>query len=816
MATSPRVLEAEQELAVLPVRDTVLFPHAVAPLTVGRKSSVKLIQSLPADDKLIAVVTQRDPRIDTPAPTDLYTVGTAGVVHKVVKMPNENYFVFVEGTHRIRILETVQYEPFIKVRVEPLADVVPGKEDDSEFEALKRNVRELFQEIVTNSTNLSEELQTVVLNLEDAAQLSDFVAASLPSLNTKTRQGLLETLDVRVRLRRLIEELGREREVQRLRSKIQEDVQEKLGQAQREYFLREQMKAIQKELGEADEGQREIEELREKIEKAGMPEEVKKEAIRELKRLEKIPQAAAEYTVARTYIDWLVALPWQKSSTGEVNVKRAEEILNEDHYDLEKVKQRMLEYLAVFQLKRNLKGPILCFVGPPGVGKTSLGKSIARALGRRFVRISMGGMHDEAEIRGHRRTYIGALPGQIMQGIRRAETNDPVFMLDEVDKLGRDFRGDPAAALLEVLDPEQNFSFRDHYLDVPFDLSKVLFITTANVLDTIPPALRDRMEVLELPGYTEEEKVHIARQFLVPKQIETHGLKEEEQIRFADEGLQEIIRSYTHEAGVRNLERNIAGVCRKRARQIAEGVEADKPLEVTPEVVREFLGVPRHRIETELEERTNRPGVAVGVAWTPAGGDVLFVEAAKMPRDSVGGERSEFTMTGQLGQVMQESMRAALTWTRGNYRLFGIERGEVEKHDVHMHVPAGAIPKDGPSAGVTMVTALVSLFSDTPVRSYVAMTGEITLSGQVLPVGGIKEKVLAARRSGVKEMILPDENRPSVEEDIPAHLREGMTFHFVKNIEEALEHAFESGLLKKESVATTPAGRRSPGEARPS
>jgi ATP-dependent Lon protease len=775
---------------------------------VGRESSVQLIKSLGPDDKLIAVVAQLDPRVEKPARMDLHTVGTAGVIHKVVKMPNENYFVFVEGTHRMKILEVVQQEPFLRVRVQPLADVVP-EQPDSEYEALTRNVRELFQEIVASSTHLSDELQTVALNLDDPAGLSDFVAASLPSLTARVRQELLETLDVRARLRRLVEELGKEREVLRLRSKIQEDVQEKFGQTQREYILREQLKAIQKELGETDEAQREIEELREKVEKAGMPEEVKKEALRELKRLERIPQAAAEYTVARTYLDWLVALPWRKASAGDVDVKRSEQILNEDHYDLEKVKQRILEYMAVFQLKRDLKGPILCFVGPPGVGKTSLGRSIARALGRHFVRISLGGMHDEAEIRGHRRTYIGALPGQIMQGIRRAETNDPVFMLDEVDKLGRDFRGDPAAALLEVLDPEQNYSFRDHYLDVPFDLSKVLFITTANILDTIPPALRDRMEVLELPGYTEEEKVHITRRYLVPKQIETHGLEAEKHIRFAQEGLQEIIRHYTHEAGVRNLEREVANVCRKRARQIAQ--DGTGVLEITPEVVNEMLGVPRFRIETELEERTRRPGVAVGVAWTPQGGDVLFVEAAKMPREAGGGSRGEFTMTGQLGQVMQESMRAALTWARGNYPLFGLERGEVEKNDVHIHVPAGAIPKDGPSAGVTMATALVSLFTDTPVRSYVGMTGEITLSGLVLPVGGIKEKVLAARRSGVKEMILPAENRGNLEEDIPTHLREGMKFHFVKTIEDVLEHAFEPGLLRSEG-AKTPASKRSPAD----
>ncbi|MFQ5663906.1 MAG: endopeptidase La [Terriglobia bacterium] len=802
-------IQKDEELAILPVRDTVLFPHAVAPLTVGRQSSVRLVRSLSPRDKLIGVVAQHDPRIETPTAADLHVVGSAGLVHKVVKMPNDNFFVVVEGTHRIRILEIVQHEPFLRARVEPLPDILPAP-PDAEYEALARNVQELFQEIVAASPNLSDELQMVVLNLDDPARLADFVAASLPSLSSQSKQELLETLDVRSRLRRLVGELTKEREILRVRSKIQSDVQEQFSQTQRDYILREQLKAIQKELGEADEGQREIEELREKIEAAGMPDEVKKEALRELKRLERIPQAAAEYTVARTYLDWLVTLPWQKSSAGEVDIKRAEQILNQDHYNLEKVKQRILEYLAVLQLKRDLKGPILCFVGPPGVGKTSLGKSIARALGRHFVRISLGGMHDEAEIRGHRRTYIGSLPGQIIQGIRRAETNDPVFMLDEVDKLGRDFRGDPAAALLEVLDPEQNHSFRDHYLDVPFDLSKVLFITTANFLDPVPPALRDRMEVLELPGYTEEEKVQIARQFLLPKQVETHGIELSKHIAFTDEGLREIIRRYTHEAGVRNLEREIASLCRKRAKQIAENGGA--VLEVTPGVVHELLGVPRFRVEGELEERTRRPGVAVGVAWTPQGGDVLFVEAARMPRDPAA--RSEFTITGQVGQVMQESMKAALTWTRANSKLFGVPRGTIEDSDVHIHVPAGAIPKDGPSAGVTMVTALVSLFSDTAVRPYVAMTGEITLSGQVLPVGGIKEKVLAAKRSGIREMILPAENEAHVQEDIPAHLREGMSFHFVKTIDEVLRHAFGQALATATAAAPR-SGRRAEDEPRP-
>jgi len=690
----------------------------------------------------------------------------------------------------------VQHEPFLRARIEALEDILPERKD-AEFEALERNVQQLFQEIVAHTEHLSDELQNVAANLGDPARLADFVAASLPSINTATKQELLETLDVRERLRRLSGILAKEYQILQIRNRIQSQVQEQVSQSQREYFLREQMKAIQKELGELDDTQREIEELRAKIEAAGMPEEAKKEALRELNRLAKMPPAAAEYTVARTYLDWLVTLPWAKASAGEVDVKKAEQILEEDHYDLEKVKQRILDYLAVLQLKKDMKGPILCFVGPPGVGKTSLGKSIARALGRKFVRISLGGMHDEAEIRGHRRTYIGSLPGQIIQGIRRAETHDPVFMLDEVDKIGRDFRGDPAAALLEVLDPEQNHTFRDHYLDVPFDLSKVLFITTANFLDPVPPALRDRMEVLELPGYTEEEKVFIAQQFLVPKQAQAHGLAVEKQIRFREAGLREIIRSYTHEAGVRNLEREIATICRKQARRIAEG--ATQALEVAPAVVRELLGVPRFHIETELEERTRRPGVAVGVAWTPAGGDILFVEAARMPRD-----KGEFTITGQIGEIMQESMKAAMAWVRANSPGYGLLPETLKAYDVHIHVPAGSIPKDGPSAGVTMVTALVSLFTERPVRPYVAMTGEITLSGLVLPVGGIKEKVLAAKRSGIREVLLPKENEPNVREEIPEHLRQGLNFHFVKTIDDLLALALEPARARPAVAAEHP------------
>jgi ATP-dependent Lon protease len=559
-------------------------------------------------------------------------------------------------------------------------------------------------------------------------------------------------------------------------------VQEQVSQSQREYLLREQMKAIQKELGEGDDGQADLEDLRKKLEQSGMPAEAKKECAREMKRLQKMTPASAEYMVARTYLEWMTSLPWNKSAgVSEIDIPKGREILDEDHYDLEKVKERILDYLAVKKLQPGMKGPILCFVGPPGVGKTSLGKSIARALDRKFVRISLGGMHDEAEIRGHRRTYIGALPGQIIQGLRRAETNDPVFMLDEVDKLGRDFRGDPSAALMEVLDPEQNGSFRDHYLDVPFDLSKVLFIATANWMDPIPEPLRDRMEIIELPGYTEVEKVHIAQKYLVPKQTTEHGLKVGEQVTFTEEGLREIIHSYTREAGVRNLEREIATLVRKQARRIAENQL--EPLSVTPEVVRKTLGVPKYRSEREVEDRVKRPGTSVGLVWTPAGGDIVFIEASRMR----GGK--QFTMTGHLGEVMQESMTAALTWVRANAELYGIDPDFFRKQDIHVHVPSGAVPKDGPSAGVAMVTALVSLLSGRPVRPRVAMTGELSLSGVVLPVGGIKEKVLGAKRAGIREVILPAENEPNVKEDLQDHVLEGIEIHYARTVDQALEWA---------------------------
>src|SRR5271154_7046429 len=765
-------------LPILPVRDTVLFPHAVLPLTVGRESSVQLINSL-GEDKTIVVVAQREARVDSPQPSDLYMVGTSAIVHKVVKMPNQSLFVFAEGLERISLGEFTQLTPFMRSHYSPIAEGAAPLAT-SEIEALQRNVLTLFQQIVAGSQTLSDELSTVAMNIDEPGRLVDFIASSLPSLSTADKQDALETTDVRVRLEKINQHLAKELEVQQLRNKIQSEVQDRVQQTQREYYLREQMKAIQKELGEQDEGARDTEELRQKIESAGMPDEVKKEALKELGRLARMSPMAADYSVTRNYIEWLAVLPWAKTSGGDVDIIKAKEVLDADHYDLKRVKDRILDYLSVRRLKPGMKGPILCFVGPPGVGKTSLGKSIARALGRKFVRISLGGVHDEAEIRGHRRTYIGALPGQIIQGIRRAETKDPIFMSDEIDKVGRDFRGDPSSALLEALDPEQNATFRDNYLDVPFDLSKVLFITTANMLDPIAEPLRDRMEIIELQGYTEEEKVHIAFQYLIPRQIEENGITTE-QIEFPEDAVRYTIRHYTREAGVRNLERTIGTICRKQARRLAEG-KTDK-LIVTQEIIQEFLGGIKIRTEGEIEERTQRPGVAVGLAWTPSGGDVLFVEASRMRG------KGGFTITGQIQDVMRESMQAGLSWVRSNAKQLGIDEEFFSNHDIHIHVPAGAIPKDGPSAGVTIVTALVSLLSGKQVRPLTAMTGEITLSGNVLPGGGIKEKVLAAKRAGVHDVILPAENKTNVEEDLTPEQLTGLTTHYVKTIDEVLEFA---------------------------
>src|SRR5215475_8727938 len=743
--STDRPLNLPDELPILPLRDTVLFPNSFMPLAVARESSVRLIDDAIANGKLIAVFTQRDASVEEPVQADLYHVGTATHIHKMFKLPDGSLRLIVQGLSRLTLDEVVSTQPYVRARVSAAVEGTVDA-DALEIDALARNIKTNFQQVVSLSPRLSDDLQTLATNIAEPGRLADFIASSLSTISTAVKQEVLETLDIRARMDHLNRILIKELEVLELGSKIQSQVQSEVGKNQRDYFLREQLKAIQRELGEGDDQTKENEELAQKIEAAGMPENVKKEALRELDRLSKMPVAAAEYTVSRTYLDWLVALPWNKRADEVIDLPKTKTILDADHSGLEKAKDRILEYLAVRKLNPDVKGPILCFAGPPGVGKTSLAKSIATSLGRKFVRVSLGGMRDEAEIRGHRRTYIGALPGQVIQGLRRAETKNPVFILDEIDKLGSDFRGDPSSALLEVLDPEQNNTFRDHYLDVPFDLSEVLFITTANVLDPIPPPLRDRMEVLEIAGYTEDEKLKIATDHLVSKQIKNHGLTLE-QIQFSPDALRAVIRGYTREAGVRNLEREIGSLCRKVARRRAEApADGIGLIQITPEVVVEMLGAPKF-MDEEIEERTKEPGVAIGLAWTPVGGEVLFIEASRMAGSG------SLTLTGQLGDVMKESARAALSWLRMHAREYGIDPEFFKNAEMHVHVPSGAIPKDGPSAGVTMATAMASQLTGRPVRSEVAMTGEITLSGRVLPVGGIKEKVLAARRLGINEVI---------------------------------------------------------------
>jgi ATP-dependent Lon protease len=775
-----RPLQIPAELPVLPLRDTVLFPNSFMPLAVAREASVRLVEEANGSGRLIGVFTQREASTEEPLQDDLYPVGTVTHIHKMFKLPDGSLRLIVQGVERVTLDRIVQSRPYLRAEVTAAPDQLRD-EDRLEIDALQRNIKSNFQQVVSLSPLLSDDLQTLAANITDPGKLADFIASSLATIGTPVKQEILSTLDVRARMDALNRILIKELEVLELGSRIQSQVQSEVGKNQREYFLREQMKAIQKELGEGDDQAKEIDDLRDKIEAAGMPEGVKKEALRELDRLSKMPVAAAEYTVSRTYVDWLVALPWAKRTEDSIDLGRTKQVLDADHSGLEKVKDRVLEYLAVRKLNPDVKGPILCFLGPPGVGKTSLARSIANSIGRKFVRVSLGGMRDEAEIRGHRRTYIGALPGQIIQGVRRAESKNPVFILDEIDKLGSDFRGDPASALLEVLDPEQNNTFRDHYLDVPFDLSEVLFLTTANVLDPIPPPLRDRMEVLELAGYTEEEKLKIAFEHLIAKQVKNHGLTAEH-VEFTSAAIAAVIRGYTREAGVRNLEREIGALCRKVARRRAEG-DLTKVV-ITAEAVTDMLGAPSF-LDEEIENRTKDPGVAVGLAWTPAGGEVLFVEASRMQ----GG--GSLTLTGHLGDVMKESARTALSWFRSNAQHYGVDPSFYKDSEIHLHVPSGAVPKDGPSAGVTMVCALASELTGRPVRGDVAMTGEISLSGRVLPVGGVKEKVLAARRHGITELILPKQNEKNIKEDLSEDLRKELKIHFVVEIAEVVALALQ-------------------------
>ncbi len=786
MGDRPLVIPAE--LPVLPLRDTVLFPNSFMPLAVAREASVRLIDEATTSGRMIGVFTQREASVEEPVQDDLYQIGTATHVHKMFKLPDGSLRLIVQGLARIRLDRITQTRPYLKAAV-TIADEDLRDEDHLEIDALQRNIKSNFQQVVSLSPLLSDDLQALAANITDPGKLADFIASSLATIGTPVKQEVLATLDIRARMDALNRILIKELEVLELGSKIQSQVQSEVGKNQREYFLREQLKAIQKELGEGDEQTKEIDELRSKIEALGMPDPVKKEALRELDRLSKMPVAAAEYTVSRTYLDWLVALPWSRRTEDSIDLRRTKDVLDADHSGLEKVKDRVLEFLAVRKLNPDVKGPILCFLGPPGVGKTSLARSIANSLGRKFVRVSLGGMRDEAEIRGHRRTYIGALPGQVIQGLRRAESKNPVFILDEIDKLGSDFRGDPASALLEVLDPEQNNTFRDHYLDVPFDLSEVLFLTTANVLDPVPPALRDRMEVLELAGYTEEEKLEIATEHLISKQVVNHGLTRE-YVEFEEAAIRSVIRGYTREAGVRNLEREIGALCRKVARRRAEGDETR--VVITPDVVISMLGAPTF-LDEEVENRTKDPGVAVGLAWTPAGGEVLFVEGSRMH----GG--GQLTLTGHLGDVMKESARTALSWFRAHAPRYSVDPNFYKDAEIHLHVPSGAIPKDGPSAGVTMVSALASELTGRPVRGNLAMTGEITLSGRVLPVGGIKEKVLAARRVGIREIIIPRQNEKNIKEDLTDDLRSELKIHYVSHIEEVLALALTPGAAQTHS-----------------
>lgn len=785
--------EAE-ELPVLPLRGTVVFPLTVVPLAAAQPRSLRLIDEVMSGDRRVALVLQKDDEKENAGPDDIYDIGTVATIHQMMRVPDGSVRLAIQGLERVKIKKVTREEPFLVANIETMPETI---ETSVEVEALSRNTVDLFQRLVSLVSHLPDELVTAALNVDDPKHLVYLVATNL-RMESEERQRLLELDSLQEKLKLLNGFIAKELDVLELGKKIQTDVQEELGKTQREYYLREQMKAIQRELGEGEDGESEIAELRTRIEEAKLPEEAEREAMRELDRLSKLPTAAAEYGVIKTYLDWMASLPWNKTTEDEIDIPRARQILDEDHYDLERIKDRILEYLAVRKLKQEAaalsedgtdvspaREPILCFVGPPGVGKTSLAQSIARALGREMTRMSLGGVRDEAEIRGHRRTYVGAMPGRMIQAIRRVGTKDPVFVLDEVDKVGNDWRGDPSSALLEVLDPEQNGTFRDHYLDVAFDLSQVMFIATANMLDPIPAPLRDRMEIIDLNGYTDEDKLQIARRYLIPKQLKAHGLKEQE-YEWTDAGLLIVIQGHTREAGVRNLEREIGTICRKLATRVAEGRDVSRT--VGPDEVREYLGRARFMYE-ELAARTSQPGVAIGVGVTSVGGDIMFIEATRMPG------KGSMTVTGQLGDVMRESAQAALSLVRARAPELGVAPDFYEKADLHVHVPAGAIPKDGPSAGTAMTTALISLLTRVPVREDVAMTGEITLRGQVLPVGGIKEKALAAKRAGVTTFVLPKRNEVDLD-DLPDGARDGMTFVLASTIDDVIAAAFPEGSIR--------------------
>jgi len=772
--------ELPEQVSVLPLRNSVLFPGSIIPIDVGRPKSVKLIEEAIREERpIIGIVTQREARVEDPNDEDLHSVGCAARILKVIKLAKDNYSVILQGVMRIRIEEITTHDPFILARVTEITDVVAGTELESE--ALVANIKETAKKLISLVPELPREAATLLDSVNDPGQVADLVVSNL-DIEPSEKQDVLESADVPDRLRKVLTLLTRQLEILKVRERINSQVQEEMGHSQREYVLRQQLKAIKGELGEIDDESGDVEEFQKKIAEAKMPAEAEKVALKQLDRLKQMQQSSAEYTVTRTYLEWLVELPWSISTEDQIDIKTVREVLDEDHYDLEKVKKRILEYMAVLKLNASKKGPILCLLGPPGVGKTSLGKSIARAIGRKFVRISLGGVRDEAEIRGHRRTYVGSLPGRIIQGMKKAGTNNPVIMLDEIDKLGHDFRGDPASALLEVLDPEQNNSFSDHYLEVSFDLSRVMFIATANYMDPIPPALKDRLEILELPGYTRQEKLAIAKRFLVPKQIGEHGLAEAGvELSFSESGIFELIDSYTREAGVRNLERELSAVIRGVAVKVVEG-ETKGKLELGEKEIRDALGPQKYT--PEMSERTSEPGVATGLAWTPVGGEIMFIECSRMPG------KGGLMLTGQLGDVMKESAQAALSYVKSHLAELGLDPEVIKDHDLHVHVPAGAIPKDGPSAGVAMIAALDSLLARRCVRSDVAMTGEITLRGLVLPVGGIKEKMLAAHRAGIKRIVLPERNEKDVV-DVPEEIRQEMDIVYVKTVGDALRAVLE-------------------------